>query len=178
MASKSVVFKTELVISDMDRHYYATHNLVLAQHPSEPDRRLIARLVVFVLFAHERLEFGRGISSDEDPDLWRKDLTGVIEQWIELGQPDESEIRKACGRSQHVVIVTYSGNSAGVWWSKIATSFSRLRNLTVIDLDSNALDQATLFLERSMKLSATIQEGELFLSNGTETLPIPKIARM
>ena len=115
MASKAKVYKAELIVSDMDRNYYATHNLVLAQHPSEPDRRLMARLIVFALLADERLTFGRGVSSDDDADLWRLDLTGVIEQWVELGQPDESGIRKACGRAKQVVVVNYSGNSAEVW---------------------------------------------------------------
>ena len=96
MATKSTVYKAELEISDIDRGYYATHSLTLAQHPSETDRRLMARLIAFVLFADERLEFGRGLSNEEDPDLWRRDYTGNIESWIELGQPDDSAVRRAC----------------------------------------------------------------------------------
>ena len=80
MAPKSTVHKARLQISDMDRHYYASHDLVLAQHPSETDERLMLRLLAFALFADERLEFGRGLSTDDEPDLWRKDLTGLIEQ--------------------------------------------------------------------------------------------------
>ena len=116
MAPNATVYKAELQVSDMDRHYYALHNLTLAQHPSETKLRLMARLIAFALLAEERLEFGRGLSSDEDPDLWRRDYTGDIEQWIDLGQPDESRIRKACGRAQQVVIVTYNGNASDIWW--------------------------------------------------------------
>ena len=114
MALKATVHKAELQVSDMDRHYYASHNLMLAQHPSETDQRLMVRLLVFALFADERLEFGRGISTDDEPDLWRKSLTGEIEQWIELGQPDESRIRKACGRAREVVLVGYGGRSFSI----------------------------------------------------------------
>ena len=168
MGTKSTIYKAELMITDMDRQYYETHNLVIAQHPSEPDRRLMARLLVFALFADKRLEFGRGISSDQDPDFWRRDLTGVIEQWIEMGQPEESDIRKACGLSKEVIVVTYSGNSADVWWTKNATSLSKLKNLKVLDIQSDSLDEATRLLDRRMSLTATIQDGEFQLSNGTD----------
>jgi len=172
MGTKSTVYKVELLISDIDRQYYATHALVLAQHPSEPDRRVMARLLTFALFADERLEFGRGLSTHEDPDLWRRDLTGAVEQWIELGQPDESTIRKACGMAKEVLVVTYSGNSAEVWWAKNGASLSRSKNLRVLDIDSASLDNATRLLDRRMNLTATIQDGEFQLSNGTESVLI------
>src|SRR4249920_1896129 len=134
MAPKATIYKAELQVSDMDRHYYATHALTLAQHPSETNERLMVRLLAFALYADERLEFGRGLSSDDEPDLWRKSLTGEIEQWIELGQPDEQRIRKACGRARQVVVVNYGGRSADIWWDKIGTGLARSNNLTVIDI--------------------------------------------
>ncbi len=100
MASKATVYKAELQISDMDRHYYATHVLTVAQHPSETDERLMVRLLAFALHAQERLEFGRGVSSDDEPDLWLRSLSGEIELWVDLGQPDEARIRRACGRAR------------------------------------------------------------------------------
>ena len=118
MALKSTVVKAELQVSDLDRHYYATHNLTVAQHPSETDERLMVRLLAFALFAEERLEFGRGLSQDDEPDLWLKELTGEIDLWIDLGQPEEARIRKACGRARRAVVVTYSGRSADIWWEK------------------------------------------------------------
>jgi len=178
MGTKATVYKAELEISDIDRSYYATHNVTLAQHPSETDRRLIARLIVFALFADERLEFGRGLSTDEDPDLWRRDLTGNIECWIELGQPDESTMRRACGRAQQVILVTYSGNSAGVWWEKNESSFARSKNLTVVDLDSIEIESATRFLQRTMRLQVMIQEGCCQLMNDGETVSVTPRVRM
>ena len=178
MATKATVYKAELEISDIDRGYYATHSLTLAQHPSENDRRLMARLIAFSLFADERLEFGRGLSSEEDPDLWQRDYTGDIEKWIELGQPDEAAIRRACGRAQHVIIVNYSGNSAEVWWSKNESSMARSKNLTVIDLDCGEVDSATRFLQRTMRLQVMIQEGCCQMMCGSETVGIRPRVRM
>ena len=178
MATKSTIYKVELEISDIDRNYYASHSLTLAQHPSETDRRLMARLFAFVLLAHERLEFGRGISNEEEPALWRRDYTGLIEQWIELGQPEESSIRKACGRAQQVVILTYSGNSAGVWWSKMESTLARLKNLTVIDLNADSIDAATKLVQRTMRLHAMIQEGECQLMSDSDAVILRPITHM
>jgi len=163
MALNSTIYKLELQVSDMDRHYYASHNLTLAQHPSETPARLMVRLIAFAMYAHERLEFGRGLSTDEDPDLWQRDYTGDIDLWIDLGQPDESRIRKACARARHVVVVNYSGNSAEIWWGKVGAALSRLKNLTVIDLAPDDIDAIVGLLERGMRLTAMIQDGELQL---------------
>ena len=92
MALNSTIYKVELQISDMDRHYYATHALTLARHPSETEERLMVRLLAFALYADERLEFGKGISDEDEPALWRKAYTDEIELWIEVGQPDETRI--------------------------------------------------------------------------------------
>ena len=178
MATKATVYKAELEISDIDRNYYATHSLTLAQHPSENDRRLMARIIAFVLFAHDRLEFGRGLSNVEDPDLWQRDHAGNIESWIELGQPEESAIRRACGRAERVVIVSYSGNSSDVWWNKNETSFSRLKNLQVIDLNSAEVDAATRLLQRTMRLQAMIQEGSCQMMSENNTFVVCPRVRM
>jgi len=178
MAPKSTVVKAELQVSDLDRHYYASHNLTLAQHPSETDERLMVRLLAFALHADERLEFGRGLSDEDEPALWRRDYTGLIEQWIELGQPDEARLRKACGRAQQVVVVSYSGNSAGIWWHRNGPALARLRNLTVIDLDSADVAAATALLGRGMRVTAMIQDGELQLMDTERTVALRPAVRM
>ena len=161
MALKATVHKAELQVSDMDRHYYATHALTLAQHPSETDLRLMVRLLAFALFAHERLEFGRGLSTDDEPDLWRRSLTGEIEQWIELGQPDESRIRKACGRARHVVVVGYGGRAFALWWEKNQSALARHDNLTVLAVPAEDAAELGALLERGMRLQCLVQDGEL-----------------
>ncbi|TDK21051.1 YaeQ family protein [Luteimonas aestuarii] len=178
MAPNATIYRLELQVSDMDRHYYASHSLTLAQHPSETPERLMVRLMAFALYADERLEFGRGLSTGEDPDLWQRDYTGDPLLWIDLGQPDESRIRKACARARQVVIVTYSGNSADIWWEKQANSLSRLKNLTVIDFTPDTVDRAVTLLARSMRLTAMIQDGELQLMDGDQSVTLPHATRM
>ncbi len=178
MAPKATVYKAELQVSDMDRHYYAEHNLTLAQHPSETDQRLMVRLLAFALYAQERLEFGRGLSDEEEPDLWRRDYTGDIEQWIDLGQPDESRIKKACGRAQQVVVITYSGNAADIWWNRIAPSLTRLKNLSVIDIPTDIVEQLITLLQRGMRLTAMIQDGELQLMSDNANIALTPRVRM
>ena len=163
MATKATVVKAELQISDMDRHYYATHNLTLAQHPSETD---------------ERLEFGRGISNEDEPDLWERDYVGDIKLWIDLGQPDESRIKKACARAERVVVVTYGGNASDIWWDKIASSLTRLKNLTVIDIPTAVVDALPAIGERGMRLNVLIQDGELQLMGDRGSTSLRPVVRM
>ena len=177
MALKSTVVKAELQISDLDRHYYATHNLTVAQHPSETDERLMVRLLAFALFAEERLEFGRGLSQDDEPDLWLKELTGEIDLWIDLGQPEEARIRKACGRARRAVVVTYSGRSADIWWEKNSASLARSGNLTVIDIAAETVAALTTLMARAMRLNVMIQDGEVQVLGGDVTVEVRPLVR-
>lgn len=178
MPPKSIVYKAQLQVSDMDRQHYASHDLVLAQHPSETEERLMLRLLAFALHADERLEFGRGLSTDDEPDLWRKDRTGLIEQWIELGQPDESRLRKACGRAREVVLITYGGRGADLWWEKNAPALARCRNLTVLDVSAEDSQALAGLLKRGMDLQVLVQDGVLQLIDGDTTLEItPRLRR-
>jgi len=178
MALKATVVKAELQVSDMDRHYYASHNLTLAQHPSETEERLMVRLLAFAMFAVERLEFGRGLSDEEDPDLWLRDYTGDIELWIDLGQPDESRIRKAAGRSRQVVVVTYSGHGADIWWTKNAAALARVKNLTVVDIAAPDVQAITALFQRGMRLTAMVQDGEVQLMSDTDNVALRPRIRM
>ena len=177
MALKSKVFKAELQLSDFDRNYYATHELMLAQHPSETEERLMVRLLAFALHADPALTFGRGLSSEE-PDLWRKDLTGQIELWIQIGQPDEQTLRRACGRAKQVFVYTYSGNSAGVWWSKAGDSLQRCGNLSVIDIASGSSKALAALAQRGMQLQCFIQDGAVQMMTDAETVAIELTRRL
>ena len=145
----------------MDSHYYEEHSLTIAKHPSESDLRLMIRLVTFALNASEKLEFTKGISQDDEPDVWAKDLSGDIDLWIDIGQPDEKRMRKACGRSQETIIYNYLEGSALSWRKQTEKSFTRFKNLSVnflkVEGDLESLAQ------RGMDLQCNISDGELTL---------------
>ncbi len=178
MALNSTIYKVELQISDMDRHYYATHALTVACHPSETEERLMTRLLAFAMYANDRLEFGKGISDEDEPALWRKAYTGEIEQWIELGQPDETRIRKACGRSRQVVVLSYGGNAAEIWWHKVGTALSRNKNLTVLDIPAATVAELVTLLQRGMRLQCLIQDRQLQLLDDARSVTVDAVQRM
>ena len=165
MALKATIFKTDVQIADMDRNYYGSHALTLARHPSETDERMLIRVLAFCRHAHEALVFTRGLSTDDEPDLWQRDLTGKIEVWIDIGQPDEKRIRKACGRAGQVYIFCHSGHSAELWWQKMRDKLDRFGNLTVINIDASASQSLARLAQRSMQLQCTIQDGQIWLGD-------------
>ncbi|MGE4073261.1 MAG: YaeQ family protein [Lysobacterales bacterium] len=177
MALKATVYKVELQISDMDRHYYATHALTLALHPSETELRLMVRVLAFALLADEGLSFGRGLSAEDEPDLWRRSLTGDIELWIDLGQPDESRVRKACGRSRQVVVVGYSGRGFGQWWDKNAAGLQRCSNLGVLEIPAASAEELVALCQRNLALQCLIQDGEVQVLSDSGSVSLKPIWR-
>jgi len=171
MALKATIYKAELQISDMDRHYYGTHALTIARHPSETDERMMVRLAAFALHANEALAFGKGLSTDDEPDLWQKDLTGAIDLWIDVGQPDDKRIMKACGRSERVVVYCYSAAS-NIWWNQVASRLERARNLSVFNMPSATSQALAALAQRTMQLQCTIQDGEAWLTSGEANVHI------
>jgi uncharacterized protein YaeQ len=161
MALKSTILKATLTIADMDRHYYADHQLTIAQHPSETEERMMIRLLAFALNASDRLEFTKGLSTDDEPELWEKSLNGEIELWIELGLPEESRLRKACNRAKQVILYTYGARAVPLWWEKHKNKLSRFDNLTIMNLPSDATSALAALAQRAMSLQITIQDGEI-----------------
>jgi len=178
MALAATTYKVELSISDIDRGYYAAHEFTLARHPSETEERLMVRLLAFALYADERLQFGKGINSDDEPDLWRKDLTGEIVDWIELGNPDQQRIRKASGRARHVIVVNYGGRSSAIWWEKNNTALARAKNLTVIDIPQGAVQALAALAERTMRLQCMIQDRQVQIFGSNAEVTIEPAVRM
>ncbi len=169
MALKSTIFKAELQISDMGRGYYADHSLTIARHPSETAERMMVRLLAFALHADDALVFGDSIGNDEEPSLWQKDLTGAIRLWIDVGQPDEKRIRRACGRAATVFIYSYGGHGVDVWLNQVRSGLERSRNITVINLPASAPLALARLAQRSMKLQFTIQDNQVWATDDRET---------
>ncbi len=172
MALKSTVFKAELQLSDLDRNHYHNYHLTLARHPSETDRRMMVRLLAFVMNANERLEFTKGLSTGEEPDLWQRSLSGDVELWIDLGQPDEKRIRQACHHANHVILYTYNSRSATVWWRQIEHKLSRFKNLTVINIADETVEELAQLAKRTMRLQVTIQDAIIWLASDDQTVEV------
>ncbi|WP_295527714.1 YaeQ family protein [uncultured Pseudacidovorax sp.] len=180
MALKSTIFKANLAVADIDHGYYADHALTLARHPSETDERMMIRLAALALQAHQlqamcggdgQLAFGAGLSDPDEPDVWLRDFTGRARLWIEVGQPEDKPVIKACGKADQVVVYAFA-SSAEVWWRGIETKLTRPQNLQVWRIPAAASQQLTALAQRSMQLQATIQEGVLMLGDGERSVDI------
>ena len=172
MALKATICKAELHIADMERGYYHDHTLTVARHPSETDERMMVRLLAFALNADETLAFGARLSTDDEPDLWRKDLTGSIETWIDVGLPDEKRIRKACGRADAVFVYSYGGHAAELWWQQVGDKLARSHKLTVVNLPQAGTQALARLAARNMQLQFTIQDGQVWVADDRDSVQL------
>ena len=183
MALKSTIYKANLSIADIDHGYYADHALTLARHPSETDERMMVRLAALALNAHAlqddcggdgHLTFGAGLSDPDEPDVWLRDFTGRARLWIEVGQPEDKPLAKACGKADRVRVYCFN-HAAEVWWRGIEGKLSRLSNLEVWRIPTQASQELAQLATRSMQLQATVQEGVLTLSDAQRSVDLEPV---
>lgn len=183
MALKATIYKATLQLADIDHGHYADHTLTLARHPSETDERMMVRLVALALNAHElqdlcngdgTLAFGTGLSDPDDPDLHLTDFTGRKRLWVEVGQPDERAIGKACRQADAVRVYCYS-SAAGIWWAGVKSKLERLSNLQVWQLPAEQTQELGQRAERSMVWQGTVQEGALTMSNAGASVQLEPV---
>lgn len=172
MSLKPTIHKFNLQIADMDRGYYEPHVLTVARHPSESVERMMVRVLAFAMTAHERMQFGGGLSTTDEPDLWRRDLIGDIEEWIELGLPDPRRIHKASGRSACVRVILYGGQKATTWWDQEKAGLRRHRNLIVMRLPPEQTEALAALGERNGHLQFNIQDGDVWVMRGETTVQV------
>ena len=170
MAINATINKISLNIADMDRHYYESHEITAAQHPSETDFRFMMRVIAFAYNASENLMFTKGLSTEDEPDIWQKSLIDDIELWIDFGQLDDKRIRKACGRADEVIVYTYNSGKADVWWEQIKSKLDRYKNLSVSHIIAD--DEVQSLVNRNMQIQCNIQEGEMYLADDNQSFTI------
>jgi uncharacterized protein YaeQ len=176
MALKATIFKARVQLADMDRGLYADHALTLARHPSETDERLLMRVLAFALNvpADDRdgtLESGKGLSDADEPDLVHRDLTGQVRHWIEIGQPDDKRLLRACGRADRVSVYAYAA-STPIWWSGIANKVARAANLEVWQVDAAQSQALAALVQRTMNLQVTVQDGTAWVGDGETSVEV------
>ncbi|UTW01850.1 YaeQ family protein [Amphritea atlantica] len=171
MALKPTIYKVELQLSDTDRHCYETCNLTLAQHPSETLQRMMVRLLVYGINYHQDLSFTRGLSSTDEPELWQVGPDGMVEHWIELGQVSPERLRKAVSRAPKISLYAY-GREVDIWWDKQGRTIAELPKVKAWRFHDSDVTQLDAFVSRTMQLSLTISDGELFLSDNSNHLSL------
>ncbi|MFK8015371.1 MAG: YaeQ family protein [Gammaproteobacteria bacterium] len=172
MALSATICRVALNLADVDRHRYADVALTVARHPSENDERMMQRVLCYALYAHEELSFTKGLSSDDEPDLWQKDLTGEIEHWIDLGQPDLRRIAKACGRARRVSVHCYSGHGAEIWFDKLGSALGRFDNLRIVHVSPDSSAALAALAGRNMALQVYIEDQQVLVSDDQHNVTI------
>lgn len=172
MALKATIYKAVVNVADLDRNQFLDTSLTLARHPSETQERMMLRLLAWIKYADDRLQFTRGLSAEDEPEIWlRNDHLG-IDLWIELGLPDERRLKKACSQSCEVALFAYNQRTAQVWWQQNKNKLTSFCNLTIWYLDDEQLARISALASRTMTLQATLQEGIIWLSDGETSLEV------
>jgi uncharacterized protein YaeQ len=176
MALKSTIYKAQLSLSDMDRGIYGDHTLTLALHPSETEERLMVRLLAFALNVpadnhRGTLEFAKGLSDTDEPDLWQHDLSGQLLHWIEVGQPDERRMLRAASRADRATFIAYAA-STPVWWAGVKNKLSRSEKLAVWQLPAEHSLALAALAQRAMQLQITVQDGTVWCHAGDATVEL------
>lgn len=172
MALKATILKAQLSVSDMDNHVYQDCALTIAQHPSETEQRVMVRILAYALNLREHLEFTKGLCDDDEPEIWAKNYSDEIELWIDLGLPDEKRVKKACNRAKQVVLYTYGENTQEIWWQKNQSKLNSFDNLNVYSLPFDATSALAAMASRSMTLTVTVQDGEIWMSDAEHSVHI------
>jgi uncharacterized protein YaeQ len=175
MALKPTIYKAQVELADSDRNCFESVPLTMAKHPSETLERMMVRLLAYCLNCARGLEFTKGISTADEPDLWLHSDSGEIEQWIEVGHPEEPRLRKACGRARQVCVFAFA-KSTPTWWKLNGEAIAALPHLQVWQFDWTEVQAATDLCSRTMHLNVSIVGGIMYLDNGTNSTSVePKL---
>ena len=162
MAIKPTIYKFNINLSDLDRQYYDTLNLTVAQHPSETTERMMARVLAYSLNAQDYLSFTKGLSEPDEPDISLRTLDDQLAMWIDVGEPAVERIKKAT-RLAHAVKV-YSFNSKSVtWWQQAEPAYSQL-SASIFRFDPESIQSLSAFVTRTMDMSVTISGDSVFVA--------------
>lgn len=172
MALQATPYKVELNLTDLDRGVYETLRFTVARHPSETEERLAVRLIAYGLWYHEELAFGRGLSDVDEPALWEKSLDDRVLHWIEVGQPDAERITWCSRRCERFSLLAYG--SLRVWQTKVLDSVRNLKNINVVAVGQEALEELARDLPRSISWTLMISDGSLFITDerGQHDVPL------
>ena len=162
MALKPTIYKSRIALSDVNRNYYDTLNLTIAQHPSETLERMMVRVLAYCINAREDLAFTKGISSPEEPDIWARTMDDNIALWIDVGEPAFDRIKKASHLAQQLTVYCFN-TKADVWWKQNEAAFSRLK-ISVFQFQWDEIKPLAALVERTMDISVTITGDSAYIA--------------
>ena len=165
MVLGATIYRAELDVSDLDRGYYATHSLTVARHPSETEGRMMLRLLAFCLWGSATLKFIDGLSKDGEPALMDVDDTGWICLWVELGVPTLKQVRKAAGKSERVVVLSYDEDRLTPWWTANRGDFEKIGKLSVYSVADAEFEKLAGLCRRHMRLAVTVQDRIVYVAD-------------
>ena len=162
MAIKPTIYKLRIALSDLERNYYDSLSLTIAQHPSETNERMMARVMAYVINAQDRLTFCKGLSAVEEPDIWLRTLDDQIALWIDVGEPSVDRIKKASRVAEQVKVYSFNTKS-GAWWQLNQRAFSSV-DACIYRLDWHGIKMWAGYLDRTMDMSVTITGDSAYVS--------------
>ncbi|MEY2842042.1 MAG: hypothetical protein RI920_79 [Pseudomonadota bacterium] len=176
MAIKATIFKAQINLADMDRQVYADIAVTIARHPSETDERMMVRALALALgwpanTNEGTLELAKDMWDVDEPALWHKNYSDEILHWVDVGQPDDKRVMKACGRARQVSVWAFQ-NSTPIWWEGMVNKVSRASNLTVWQVPTEQSQALAAMAQRSMQLQMTVQDGTVWVNDGTHNVEI------
>jgi uncharacterized protein YaeQ len=155
----------EIALSDSDRGVYESLELRAAQHPSETDRYLVARVIARCLEHAEGVDFTRGLAEADEPALWQRDLRGDLQAWIEVGAPSPERLHRALKTGARVVV--YGWHRVPEHAKQIAEfGVHRQDELTLYALDAAFLDRLASKLDRTNRWELSVSGGTLYVTAG------------
>ena len=167
----TLVCKARLNIADIDRQYYQSHQLTLAQQSTESIRTSMMRIVAYIYNANESLTIRKQQWNEDQPELIDKTSENEIKLWVDLGEPNIKRVKKACKLSKNVIIYTYNKQHIESWWDKNRNKLNHFRNLEVYSITTNELEKLN---NKRMNLHCTLEDGDLQISDGVENFSIER----
>jgi len=165
VALKPTIFKFKISLSDLNRNYYDSLNVTIAQHPSETAERMMVRILAFCINAEEHLVFTAGLSAVDEPDIWAHSLDGQLNMWIDVGEPAVDRIKKARRLAQAVKVYSFNSKS-NAWWAQAEAQFNQL-DVSVYQFEWQNIQTLTALLQRTMDLSVTITGDSAYIAAAT-----------
>lgn len=166
MALKPTIYKFNIALADINHHHYPNLQLTIGQHPSETLERMLIRLLVFCLHAHEDsddlMAFTKGLSATDEPDIWHKGFDGQINLWIDVGEPSYERMKKVCRLAKRTLVYSFNSKS-GVWWKQNQAQFAVLP-LEVRSFDWPQIQTLAAQIERTATWSVTMSDESLFVT--------------